>query len=140
MRILCLTFLLCLTSTSHAATATLTLGKAHAQAEIADTPHSREHGLMRRTRLCADCGMVFVYEQAAQLSFWMKDTPLPLSIAFINADGRILNIAEMLAATTNLHASLGTARYALEMNSGWFARHGIVPGVRVTGLERLRAE
>ena len=137
MRALCLTFLLCLVSASHAATVTLTLGKARAQAEIATTPHSREHGLMRRTRLCADCGMVFVYEQANRLSFWMKDTPLPLSIAFINDNGRILNIAEMQAATTDRHDSMGVARYALEMNSGWFARQNIVPGARVLGLEHL---
>ena len=109
-------------------TATLHIGIYRVQAEIADTPQSRERGLMQRTQLCANCGMLFVFEKAAQHGFWMKNTPLPLSIAFINADGIILNIAEMQPHSTAIHHAKGNALYALEMNRGWFAKRRIKHG------------
>ena len=113
---------------------TLKIGTQTVQAEIADTPQSREHGLMQRDHLCANCGMLFVFDRAGQYSFWMKNTPLPLSIAFISADGSIINIEEMQPNTTDTHDARGEALYALEMNSGWFAGHGILPANKVQGL------
>lgn len=110
---------------------TLHIGMHRIQAEIADTPQSRERGLMQRTHLCEHCGMLFVFEEAAQHGFWMKNTPLPLSIAFINTDGVILNIADMQPGTSLIHRAQGNALYALEMNRGWFAKRGIKRGSMV---------
>ena len=114
---------------------TLRIGKKTIRAEIADTLQSREHGLMQRDHLCANCGMLFVFEKADRYGFWMKDTPLPLSIAFIAANGAITNIAEMQPNTTELHRAREDALYALEMHSGWFAKNGIKPGDRVLGIK-----
>lgn len=115
---------------------TLSIRKFTIHAEIADTPHSRARGLMQRNSLCADCGMLFVFDKPARYDFWMKNTSLPLSIAFIAADGGIINIDEMQPNTTDNHSAQGEALYALEMNSGWFARHGVAPRDRVQGLPR----
>lgn len=117
----------------------LMVGNHRIHAEIANTPQSRERGLMQRNHLCADCGMLFVFEKADRHNFWMKDTPLPLSIAFIAANGAIINIAEMLPETTDVHSANGDALYALEMNSGWFARNGVKPGNRVRGIKHVSA-
>ena len=92
---------------------------------------------MGRESLCSECGMLFVFNRADRYAFWMKNTPLPLSIAFIGSDGRILNTDEMQPNTTNLHSSQGDALYALEMNSKWFAHNKIKPGDKVIGLERV---
>jgi len=105
-------------------------------AEIADTEHKRERGLMERFDLCENCGMLFVFDQPQKLNFWMKNTIIPLSIAFIGNDGRILNIDEMVPQTLNGHYSVGLAKYALEMTSGWFAKHQVYTGdlvERITG-------
>lgn len=118
---------------------TLRIGKQTVHAEIADTPKSRERGLMQRDHLCADCGMLFVFEKADRYNFWMKDTPLPLSIAFIAANGAIINIEEMQPNTTDFHSAKGDALYALEMRSGWFARNGIKQGYRVQGVKNAPA-
>ena len=117
----------------------LMIGEQAVLAEVAATPQSRERGLMRRDQLCADCGMLFVFEKADRYGFWMKDTPLPLSIAFIAADGAIINIAEMQPETTGIHRAEREVLYALEMHSGWFARNGIKPGDRVRWLNRVPA-
>jgi len=114
----------------------LKIGKHSIHAEIANTPQSREQGLMQRGRLCANCGMLFIFEKADRYSFWMKNTPLPLSIAFIAADGSILNIEEMQPNTTDAHHAQSDALYALEMNSGWFTRNGIKRGITVQGLRQ----
>lgn len=92
---------------------------------------------MRREHLCGNCGMLFVFERADRYAFWMKNTPLPLSIAFIAGDGRILNTAEMQPYTTDPHGAHGDALYALEMNRNWFAKNGIKPGDKVLGLKRV---
>lgn len=117
-----------------AETVSLKIGKQTVLAEIANTPQSRERGLMQRDRLCGNCGMLFVFERAGRYAFWMKNTPLPLSIAFIAADGSILNTAEMQPNTSNPHGAQGNALYALEMNRNWFASNGIKPGDKVLGL------
>ena len=142
MRLTSTALLLCLALALPSAWAekvTLRIGKQTVHAEIANTPQSRERGLMQRNQLCADCGMLFVFEKADRYNFWMKDTPLPLSIAFIAANGAIINIAEMLPDTTDVHSANGDALYALEMSSGWFARNGIKPGNRVRGIEHVSA-
>ncbi|MEQ1813909.1 MAG: DUF192 domain-containing protein [Candidatus Nitrotoga sp.] len=115
----------------------LHIGMHRIQAEIADTPQSRERGLMRRTHLCEHCGMLFVFEEAAKHGFWMKNTPLPLSIAFINDQGIIINIAEMQANTTIIHRAQEDALYALEMNQGWFALRGIKRGDAIQGYKTV---
>lgn len=113
----------------------LSIGEHDIDAEIANTPQARERGLMYRQSLCPDCGMLFVFAKAGRPSFWMKNTLLPLSVAFITTDGFILNIEEMQPNTINIHRSRGgNALYALEMNSGWFARNGIRQGDQVQGL------
>jgi uncharacterized membrane protein (UPF0127 family) len=138
-RLLCLVLSFCLACAlppAWADTVPLKIRGQTARAEIANTPQSRERGLMQREHLCANCGMLFVFEKAERHAFWMKNTPLPLSIAFISADGRVLNTAEMQPYTTDTHHAQGDALYALEMNRNWFARHGIRPGDKVLGLER----
>lgn len=118
--------------------AALSIDGIAVRAEIADTPEERERGLMERAGLCTDCGMLFVFETAARYDFWMKDTPLPLSIAFIGADGRVLNLDEMQPETKTLHSAQGDALYALEMTAGWFTAHGIKRGDKVEGLKPPR--
>ena len=106
------------------------------QAELADTPKSREVGLMNRTSMPTNSGMLFVFEQKAGHCFWMNNTKIPLSIAFIADDGKIVNIDEMQAETTNNHCPTAPVRYALEMNKQWFSERMIVPGTVMTGLPR----
>jgi uncharacterized membrane protein (UPF0127 family) len=106
------------------------------QAELADTPKAREVGLMNRTSMSINSGMLFVFEQKAGHCFWMNNTKIPLSIAFIADDGKIVNIEEMQAETTNNHCPKVAVRYALEMNKQWFSERVIVPGTVIQGLPR----
>lgn len=103
-------------------------------AEVARTPKKRAQGLMHRKSLGANRGMLFVFPETATQSMWMVNTFIPLSVAFIDRQGVILNIADMAPQTKDVHSSRGNAKYALEMNSGWFARHGIIAGAKVEGL------
>jgi uncharacterized membrane protein (UPF0127 family) len=100
-------------------------------AEIASSPGQREQGLMHRKELKDGNGMIFVFERDEVLSFWMKDTLVPLSIAYIAQDGRILEIHDMQPGNLNPVRSSRSARYALEVPQGWFDRVGIVPGDRL---------
>ena len=106
------------------------------QAELADTPKTREVGLMNRTSMPTNSGMLFIFEQKAGHCFWMNNTKIPLSIAFIADDGKIVNIEEMQAETTNNHCPKAAVRYALEMNKQWFSERIIVPGTVIQGLPR----
>jgi uncharacterized membrane protein (UPF0127 family) len=106
------------------------------RAEVAATEDARTTGLMNRFSLRPDSGMLFVFPNSQPLSFWMKNTYVPLSIAFIDANGRIVNIEDMAPQTETPHLSRGQALYALEMKKGWFASNGIGPGDRVDGLDR----
>jgi uncharacterized protein len=117
-------------------TVELKTGIYRIQAELADTPKAREVGLMNRTSMPSNSGMLFVFEQKAGHCFWMNNTKIPLSIAFIADDGKIVNIEEMQAETTNNHCPKAAVRYALEMNKQWFSERVIVPGTVVTGLPR----
>jgi len=117
-------------------TAELKIGIYRIQAELADTPKAREVGLMNRTSMPSNSGMLFIFEQKAGHCFWMNNTKIPLSIAFIADDGKIVNIEEMQAETTNNHCPKAAIRYALEMNKQWFSERVIVPGSVITGLPR----
>ena len=114
----------------------LKIGVYRIQAELADTPRTREVGLMNRTSMPTNSGMLFVFEQKAGHCFWMSNTKIPLSIAFIADDGKIVNIEEMQAQTTNNHCPQAPVRYALEMNKQWFSERVIVPGMMIQGLPR----
>jgi uncharacterized membrane protein (UPF0127 family) len=105
-------------------------------AETAATTATRTVGLMHRFSLKPDHGMLFVFDAPQPLAFWMKNTFVPLSIAFLGADGRILNIEDMAPQTEATHPSRGLALYALEMKKGWFAERAIAAGDRVEGLEK----
>jgi uncharacterized membrane protein (UPF0127 family) len=109
-------------------------GPVRLTAEAADTPAEREHGLMGRTSLAPDKGMVFLYEGFTDGSFWMKDTLIPLSIAFWDEDGRIVGIQDMDPCTADPCPTYGSPEPyvgALEVNQGFFAEHGVVVGDRI---------
>ena len=114
----------------------LRIGGHRLVAEVAATTAIRTVGLMNRFSLKPDHGMLFVFDAPQPLAFWMKNTYVPLSIAFIAADGRILNIEYMAPQTETTHPSRGLALYALEMKKGWFAERGIGAGHRVEGLAK----
>ena len=111
----------------------LNAGIHNIQAELAQTPEQRSVGLMHRPSMDTPHGMLFAFEQAATQCFWMKNTLLPLSIAFLADDGTVVNIADMAPQTTESHCSAQPVRYALEMNRGWFAKRGVKPGSRLSG-------
>lgn len=111
----------------------LTAGFHVIEAEVARTPDQRQIGLMHRSTLPANGGMLFAFEQPAQQCFWMKNTLLPLSIAFVADDGTIVNIRDMQPQTLDSHCSAKPVRYALEMVQGWFAKRGIKAGAKLTG-------
>jgi hypothetical protein len=108
-------------------------------AEVAYSDADRTRGLMHRRMLPENRGMLFVFPQTTSLSFWMKNTYIPLSIAFIDDTGTIINIADMKPLTTDAHNSAGPARYALEMNRGWFRKHDIGSGAKIEGLDHAPA-
>ena len=110
---------------------TITVGGHRFAVEIADTPEEREQGLMFREALDADHGMVFIFPDERPRSFWMRNTPLPLSIAYIDAQGIILEIHDMEPFSLEPVRSRFPARYALEVNRGRFRELGIEPGDRV---------
>ena len=113
-------------------TIVVTMGDAQVYAEVAATPVQREQGLMFRKTMPEDVGMLFVFPRAEPLSFWMKNTYIPLSIAFIDSEGVILNIEDMAPLDEQSRArSLGAAVYALEVNQGWFEANGVEAGQRV---------
>jgi uncharacterized membrane protein (UPF0127 family) len=113
---------------------TLTINGQKVVAEVVSTPEQRATGLMNRFSLQPDHGMLFVFEQPQPLGFWMKNTYIPLSIAFIDADGRIVNIEDMKPQDESTHHSRGASLYALEMKQGWFAGKRIAAGDVVKGL------
>jgi uncharacterized protein len=114
-------------------TTTLQAGMHVIRAQVAQTPEQRATGLMHRKDMPANDGMLFVFEAPGQQCFWMKNTLLPLSIAFLADDGRVINIDEMKPQTLESHCSKEPVRYVLEMNQGWFAKRGIKAGFKLTG-------
>jgi uncharacterized membrane protein (UPF0127 family) len=115
----------------------LSAGMHLIRAEVADSMGSRMEGLMHRTSMPEGSGMVFVFEENAIHCMWMKNTLIPLSVAFIDQSGAIINIADMRPHSEQSHCAARPARYALEMNKGWFAQRGIKPGAKLRGLEKL---
>ena len=113
---------------------TLTIRGQTLVVEVASTPETRATGLMNRFSLRQDHGMLFVFEAPQPLAFYMKNTYIPLSIAFVDANGRILNIEDMRPLDESTHWSRGVAQYAIEMRQGWFAAKGIAAGDLVEGL------
>lgn len=105
-------------------------------AEIAATTETRMTGLMHRFSLGSDHGMLFVFREPAQQAFWMKNTYVALSIAYIDDKGRIVNIEDMAPKTENTHPSNGPVLYALEMKKGWFKERGVEAGASVEGLNK----
>ena len=107
--------------------------------EVAHTQATRSQGLMYRQSLGENSGMLFVFPQPDRYSMWMMNTDIPLSVAFLDEGGAILNIADMMPRTATAHRSAGASKYAIEMNRGWFAARNIKPGDRVRGLDKLPA-
>jgi uncharacterized membrane protein (UPF0127 family) len=104
------------------------------RAEVAADFSSRGRGLMYRKALAPNAGMLFVFDGAAIQCMWMKNTYIPLSVAFLDEKGEIINIADMQPGTEQSHCAARPALYALEMAQGWFAQRGIKPGARLGGV------
>ena len=111
----------------------LSAGMYQINAQLALTPEQRQTGLMFRKEMPQSEGMLFVFEQVAQQCFWMRNTFLPLTAAFLADDGTIVNLADMKPQSTDSHCSAQPVRYVLEMNQGWFAKKGLKAGSRLSG-------
>lgn len=103
------------------------------QAQVARTPEERAVGLMWRREMAPNEGMLFIFEQPQIQCFWMKNTYLPLTAAFVADDGTVVNLVDMQPLTTESHCSVQPVRFVLEMHQGWFARRGIAAGARLRG-------
>ena len=114
----------------------LSAGMYRIEAEVAANDQHRQVGLMNRKTMPAQRGMLFVFPQERTHCMWMRNTLIPLSVAFIDADGYIINIENMQPQTEDNHCAKVPARYALEMNEGWFAQRGIRPGFRLQGIDK----
>jgi uncharacterized membrane protein (UPF0127 family) len=115
-------------------TAELSAGIHRIEAEVAATQSARMTGLMNRKSMAANRGMLFVFEEAAGHCMWMRNTLIPLAVAFLDEQGRVINIEEMQALTEDNHCAARPARFALEMNAGWFKTRGIGPGTPISGI------
>lgn len=116
---------------------TLNAGIHVIQAEVAGDGASRSMGLMQRKSMAQGAGMLFLFDESAAHCMWMRNTLIPLSVAFIDERGRIVNIADMQPLDETAHCAARPARYALEMNQGWFRKRGIAAGAAIQGLERF---
>ena len=112
----------------------LQAGMYQIDAQVAQTPEQRSTGLMFRSDMPAHEGMLFVFEQPATQCFWMKNTLIPLTAAFVSDDGTIVNLADMKPQTTDSHCSTKPVRFVLEMNQGWFAKRGLKAGSKLSGV------
>jgi uncharacterized protein len=112
----------------------LRIGKETLLVEVADDPHERRLGLMYRKELPEDHGMIFIYQSEEIRGFWMKNTYIPLSIAYVDKNGKILHIVDMQPEDHTSVSSLLPAQYALEVNQGWFEEHDITVGMILRGL------
>lgn len=117
---------------------TISVGGKAVTAEVADEPQERVTGLMFRKNLASDSGMLFVMPEPEHAAFWMKNTTLPLSVAYINESGLILEIHDLRPLDEKpVPSAFSNIAYALEMEQGWFARNGILAGDRIKGLPPL---
>lgn len=112
----------------------LTAGMFRIEAEVAATQEHRMQGLMHRKSMAAQKGMLFVFDGSARHCMWMRNTLLPLAVAFLDEEGRIINVEEMLPQTDDNHCAAKPAKYALEMNFGWFKTRGFGPGTAIAGI------
>lgn len=112
----------------------LTAGIHRIEAEVAATQEHRMLGLMHRKAMPMQRGMLFVFDESAQHCMWMRNTYLPLAVAFLDEQARIINIAEMQPQTENNHCATRPARFALEMNTGWFRQRGLAAGTPIVGI------
>lgn len=119
-------------------TTELRVGMFRIEAEVAATEQTREIGLMNRRSMAPHQGMLFVFDSSQQYCFWMKNTILPLSIAFMDEQGKIVNIEDMKPQSEDNHCAERPVRYALEMNQGWFAAKGIKAGATISGVAGTR--
>ena len=117
----------------HLATTKLNAGMHVLQVQVARTPEEREIGLMFRKTMGTNEGMLFIFEQPGQQCFWMKNTLLPLSVAFLADDGTVVNVDDMKPLTLDSHCSARPVRFVLEMNDGWFAKRGVKAGTQLQG-------
>ncbi len=117
-------------------TTTLRVGSHPLKVEVASNEEQRSTGLMFRKSLPRDEGMLFVFEDPGYYAMWMKNTLIPLSVAFVDREGVILNIADMQPRTLDSHLANGPALYAIETNKGWFESHKVHAGDKVTGLPK----
>ena len=117
----------------------LQLGSGSIEVEVAATQAERALGLMNRKAMPESRGMLFVYPAPAYFCMWMKNTRIPLSVAFIDAQGKVINIEDMAPHTETNHCAARNAMFALEANQGWFAQHGVSAGTQVLGLEKAPA-
>jgi len=115
---------------------TLSIAGNKLTAEVAATDPHRMTGLMHRRMMPEHRGMLFVFRDISQHAMWMENTHIPLSVAFIDSDGVIVNIEDMKPLTRDAHAAKKPVKYALEMNAGWFAKRGIKPGAKLEGLDK----
>ena len=111
----------------------LQAGMHQIDAQVAQTLDQRQTGLMHRVDMPQHEGMLFIFEQPSAQCFWMKNTLLPLTSAFVADDGTIVNLADMKPQSTESHCSAKPVRFVLEMNQGWFAKRGIAPGFKLRG-------
>jgi uncharacterized protein len=114
--------------TPHAIFTTASGSEVRLNLEVADTPEKQTRGLMDRESMPEDQGMVFVFERVGRVGFWMQNTYIPLSIAFVDESGRIVDILDMQPLTTNINVPSADYKYAIEVNQGYFARNGIQIG------------
>ena len=112
---------------------TLHAGMHNIRAEVAQTPEQRQMGLMFRQDLASHEGMLFIFDEVTPQCFWMRNTPTPLTIAFIADDGSIVNLLDMKPFDESSHCSIRPVRFVLEMNQGWFAKRGIKAGFKLMG-------
>lgn len=117
----------------------LSAGIHRIEAEVAHTQPTRMVGLMNRRVMPKHRGMLFVFDAEARHCMWMRNTLIPLAVAFLDEQGRIINIEEMQPQTENNHCAAKPARYALEMNAGWFKARGLGAGTAIGGIERAPA-
>lgn len=114
----------------------LTAGFYRIDAEVAADQPNRMQGLMHRKSMPPNQGMLFVFPFADRHCMWMRNTLIPLSVAFLDEDGRIINIEDMKPQSEKNHCAHSAARFALEMNQGWFSGKGLKPGLRISGIEK----
>lgn len=119
-------------------TVQLNAGMYLIRAEVAADFPSRAQGLMYRKQMPSNAGMLFVFDEPGAQCMWMKNTLIPLSVAFMDDRGAVINIEDMAPQTEDSHCASRPARYALEMNRGWFAARGIKPGTRIGGIPGVK--